>query len=254
MAAGPYGSNPGSTDWQTAFPVIARNLHIHYGEQAVPVLREIYPALQAFMDGYLERLVRSTPAGATSGLLLTGARGDWVPPEGNNGGPRVNGGIINTPTESISAFWHTLCVGYMAEIARAIGKSADAARYSLRLKANRAAYHTRFFNNLDKPGARGRGKRCCYDKGSQTSNVMALHLGAVPAGIVNATVGMLVASILDRNASSLGDNSTSVAPPEEDSGVKTAFDPSLPPYWQQGAEYQHTPVFGPGPHLDVGIL
>jgi hypothetical protein len=31
----PYGSNPGSVVWQSAYPVIARNMWRHYGDAAV---------------------------------------------------------------------------------------------------------------------------------------------------------------------------------------------------------------------------
>ena len=31
----PYGSNPGSVVWQSAYPVIARNMWRHYGDGAV---------------------------------------------------------------------------------------------------------------------------------------------------------------------------------------------------------------------------
>ena len=92
----------------------------------------------------------------------------------------------------------------MAEIATALGRQADATRYTTRLAANRKAYHQKFFNNREHGGTDFLHRRCCYDKGSQTSNMMALHIGAVPAEYVNATVGMLVASIRNR---------TSVGPP-----------------------------------------
>ena len=147
FSTGPYGANPGSTDWQTAFPVVARNLLLHYGPVlSKPLLTEIWPSLELFMT-YLDRLISHSTqvschdiAAIDLGcillkmaaiprcgqgsrlLLLDGARGDWIPPEGNMGGP------YPTPTKPISAFWHTLCVGYMAEIATAIGKRHHARR------------------------------------------------------------------------------------------------------------------------------
>ena len=54
------GGNPGSTDWQTAFPVIARNVLLHYGELSHPLLQEIWPSLERFM-AYLERLIEKSP-------------------------------------------------------------------------------------------------------------------------------------------------------------------------------------------------
>ena len=117
---GPYGGNPGSTDWQTAFPIIAHSLLKHYGATSHDVLTEIWPSLDLFM-GYLDRLVEADPESKPTGLLLDGARGDWIPPGGNGvGGHKPP--TSNTPTSSIAAFWHTLCVGYMHEIAEAIGR------------------------------------------------------------------------------------------------------------------------------------
>ena len=117
----------------------------------------------------------------------TGARGDWVP---------VPGGLA-TPTDEVAAFFHTLCVGYMAEIAQALGRQHDSDMYTARFAANKLAYHKKFFNqnttNTD-------SSRCCYGLGSQTSNIFALHLGLVPEEYVNLTVSSLVASIQTRSA------------------------------------------------------
>ena len=251
----PYGANPGSTDWQTAFVVIARNALVHYGDLAKPLLSEIYPSLQLFMDDYLERLIKQ--GGKGTGLLLTGARGDWIPPDGNEKGP-----YPTTPT-TIAAFWHTLCVGYMAEIATAIGRTADASRYTARLEANRKAYHKTFYNGLggEDGGAmadpEGR-KRCCYDTGSQTNNVFALQIGAVPPELINSTVAMLVASLKNRSASSPhGEQQLGASSSLSTTGT---FDPKLPPHWIQrtGSDSDPKPIptspFGPGAHMDCGIF
>jgi hypothetical protein len=139
---GPYGGNPGSTDWQTAFPIIAHSLLKHYGATSHDVLTEIWPSLDLFM-GYLDRLVEADPESKPTGLLLDGARGDWIPPGGNGVGGKKPP-TSNTPTTSIAAFWHTLSVGYMHEIAEAIGRSADAARYSARLISNTKNFHKQF--------------------------------------------------------------------------------------------------------------
>ena len=109
---GPYGGNPGTTDWQVAYVMIARNLALHYGAVTYPLLTELWQSLDLFMD-YLDRLTDPK-----TGLLLQGARGDWIPPPGQ---------LFRTPSDSIAAFFHTLSVGYMAEIATAIGRTADAA-------------------------------------------------------------------------------------------------------------------------------
>ena len=174
-------------------------------------------------------------------LRLQGARGDWVPPEGNGKG------LYPTGTQTVAAFTHTLCVALMADIATALGYTDDAQRYTLRLAANRKAYHAMFFNNATgaatgplnrssgskrSPGSKILAPppppppvRCCYSRGSQTDNVFALYIGAVPDEHINATLGMLVASIHTNNATR--------------------------PWQGPGA---NSPPFGPGPHMNVGIF
>lgn len=280
---GPYGGNPGSTDWQTAFPVIARNILLHYGDLAKPLLTEIWPSLELFMD-YLQRLINHSthPQSKQLGLLLDGARGDWIPPRGQT---------YPTPTEPISAFWHTLSVGYMAEIATAIGRTADAARYTARFEANRKAYHkcglsfirvvlrvilpspsranadipadlSRYFynglgtNSSDaptqaSPGKNGK-KRCCYDTGSQTNNIFALHIGAVPEHLISDTVGMLVASLRDRNADHPGATPKTGQTSGDDQQIENSSD-VLPPHWIRDSSTP-PPPFGTGAHVDLGIF
>eukprot|EP00937_MAST-01D_sp_MAST-1D-sp2_P006075 g6075.t1 len=255
---GPYGGNPGSTDWQVAYVLIARALLLHHGDRVAPALADLWPSLDLLM-AYFDRLVD-----ADSGLLLVGARGDWIPPEGNGRGP------YPTPTAPISAFFHTLCVSYMAEIATAVGRSDDAARYTARLAKNRAAYHKKFFNN---GGSALRGERCCYDKGSQTSNIFALHLGVVPPEHVNATLGMLVASIYDREATKPAPLGSAAQRqwrqqqhverhrPANPPAVVAAV-PQLPRIYETRAGFVHTlpaavtatPAWGPGAHMDCGIF
>ena len=201
FATGPYGGNPGTTDWQAAYPMVARALLLHSGKLALPLLADLWASLDHFMD-YLGRLCDKQ-----TGLLLTGARGDWVPPEGN-----FNGAYPTSPV-TLAAFTHTLCLAHMAEIAQALGRTSDFQRYSVRLAANKKAYHAKFYNDgVSKEGHGATSKegdpglpspvptsRCCYGRGSQTDNVFALYLGAVPPTVVNRTVAMLVASIYNHS-------------------------------------------------------
>lgn len=58
-----------------------------------------------------------------TGLLLSGARGDWIPPPDT---------AIKTGTKPVAAFFHTLCVKHMFEIAKALNKVAEANIYKAR--------------------------------------------------------------------------------------------------------------------------
>eukprot|EP01043_Picozoa_sp_COSAG02_P048115 COSAG02_NODE_4691_length_5089_cov_3.712425_1_plen_1144_part_00 len=225
----PYGSNPGTVDWQIAYVQVARALLLHYGDRAVPALAELWDSLQSFMQ-YLEKLVDES-----TGLLLLGARGDWIPPKLQQ---------YSTPSGSVAAFTHTLCLSYMAEIAQAVGRTDDAAHYLKRFLSNQKSYHRQFFNGQSAAASASSSNvagqvRCCYDSGSQASNMFALHLGAVPEEYMNDTLGMLVASIRDRNASTpaLLVARSSLSPPLLGS---TAAPPAQ--------------RWGSGSHLDVGIF
>ena len=210
----PYGGNPGTVDWQAAFIMIGGNMLKSYGkERTSPLLNELWPHYVSLMDYYERNVDKGT------GLLLQGARGDWVPPV-NTAKP--------TGAEPTAAFFHTLCVQYMSEIATAIGRSADAARYSKRLTTNRKAYHSKFYNKT--------GKSCCYGSGSQTNNIYALYIHAVPTkSIEDETVQALVSAIHFHNKSV--DDSRVV---ERSVSDESAVAP--------------VPPWGDGPHLDMGIF
>jgi hypothetical protein len=198
----PYGGNPGTVDWQAGFVIMAHSVLLHEGERARGLLTELWPSLAKLMD-YFDRQCEP------SGLLLRGARGDWLPPLSQT---------LHTPKELVAAFSHTLAVGFMADIAVAIGLPSEAMKYAARLSSNRRAFHVHFANE-SKPttnntaaasaaatttpssssstasfSTRGGGGTCCYASGSQASNALALRLGAVPADRVNATLSALVRS------------------------------------------------------------
>ena len=166
----PYGSNPGSVVWQSAYPVIAFNMWRHYGDKAV--LKTHWSSLVSFMD-YIERV--SDPK---THLTLTGGLSDWVPPGGNGHGPV-------TDARECSAFYALLDTKHMADMAIAIGESSDAAKYTAMYEAGGKAYHEHFYNATTK----------VYGKGSQCSCVMALHIGAVPKELEASVVKTMVDDI-----------------------------------------------------------
>ena len=77
--------------------LIAHSALEHNGDAALGTLRELWPSLSALMD-YFDR--RSDPK---TGLLLAGARGDWIPPASQT---------LHTPRDIVAAFIHTLCVAH----------------------------------------------------------------------------------------------------------------------------------------------
>lgn len=94
-------------------------------------------------------------------------------------------------------------------------------------------------------------KRCCYDTGSQTNNIFALHIGAVPEHLINDTVGMLVASLKDRNANHPHATTANGETSDDDRKLERS-DVVLPPHWIQDSA--PPPPFGKGAHVDLGIF
>ena len=214
FSTGPYGSNPGTVDWQAAYVMVARSLLLHSGDASQLVLEEVFGSLEALM-GYFDRVAGGSP------LLLHGARGDWIPPHSQN---------VSTPTDVVAAFTHTLCVEHMAHIAAALNLTTAAAKYSARLQANRAAFDAHFWNQapVETHDASDAGiadatdtadaadtaadtdtdtdtdadadatvPPCCYSSGSQAANIFALHIGAVPPARQPATIAALLSSFGD---------------------------------------------------------
>ena len=141
--------------------MIAHSALLHGGEASLPALDELFDSLAALMS-YSDKLCDR------SGLLLRGARGDWIPPDSQ---------AVHTSVDVVSAFTHTLCVGYMAEIARALNRTSEAATYEARLASNRVAFDAHFWRN----GTLFHPHRCCYSSGSQVGRPPAAPRPAPPA-------------------------------------------------------------------------
>ena len=108
----------------------------------------------------------------------------------------------------VTAFYHVLATQYMSTIASALGKAADSAKWAASHSALLKVYHARYFNATaggyspcvgDRPPAamsshnpkQPMSARSCHgtsSAGSQTSNAMALALGAPPSDELAQTV------------------------------------------------------------------
>jgi alpha-L-rhamnosidase len=167
------GGNPGCPVWQVAYIVIARQMWKHYGDDVVHSLRVHYEGLKELMAWF------DRHADKTDGLLVTSCYGDWMgfnPESGNGGSSKL------TPRDSVTAFYHVLAMKYLGEIASAIGEDADAIALAARYSKGQAAYHARYwdaskgcYNPCTGPTCHGTSSA-----GSQTTNSMALMLGAPP--------------------------------------------------------------------------
>ena len=109
FTTGPYGAFPGSTVWQSAYPVILYNHWRHYGD--LNKLQQHWPGVVALAEYWARQPCSS------SGLNRCGGLGDWVD---------VAWPLHTTPDDSCSAFYNALTMAYMSEMADAMGRAGEA--------------------------------------------------------------------------------------------------------------------------------
>ena len=104
--------------------------------------------------------------------------------------------------QATSSFYNSLSVAYMSEIATALGRDDEAAKYAAQFDSMTAAYYSTCKSCTV-------WASCCgakLENSSQTASIMALALnlaapplsttrGPIPAGMVEAVAGSLVESI-----------------------------------------------------------
>jgi len=148
-AGGEYGNNYGRLGWADAGVVVPYNMYVMTGD--VSIIEENYASMQLYVDTYL---ATTNKKGADPGY------GDWMAPGDNN----------DTTVKAICGVayyaWDALM---MAEMAEAIGKSEDAARY-LALYETEKAYFIEQFVQADGTLISKR----------QTPQLFALYLDLLP--------------------------------------------------------------------------
>jgi alpha-L-rhamnosidase len=140
------GDGAGPIGWGIAHPVLLRDLYTYYGDRAL--LEEQYEALVRWTE-----FVRSKAKGHLTDRDISDHEAITPRPKALTG----------------TAFYHHN-VRLTAEIARILGRRADAARYEQLAGEIRAAFNAKF---LDPRTGR-------YDAGNQTCQVFPLQLGLVP--------------------------------------------------------------------------
>jgi len=194
--------------WQVVYIVIARNMYKHYGKEVLPVLREHYEGLNELMEWFARHADTSDglmPPQTCKDRSCGACYGDWMgfDPESRN-----SGSSSLTPQSSVTAFVHVLAMDYMHTIAAALGNVTDASKWAKQHKHAREMYHLRYFNvtaggyspcigdrpprgMIDPNPHQPMSNRSCHGTsaaGSQTSNAMALALGAPPTQSIAQTV------------------------------------------------------------------
>ncbi|SFE32824.1 alpha-L-rhamnosidase [Actinacidiphila alni] len=207
--------------WSASFVLINWDLYWYYGD--IRPLRDNYAAMKRWTDHYEDTIA------ATGGIYTGFSYGDWVapgaafPPEGT----RLAGTAYINETAAM-----------MAKIARALGHTDDAAHFAALATRTADAINATFYD----PQA----KAYYDDKAAgyrQTSNLLPLSLGIVPAADRAAVLARLADDIRTRgdhlNTGALG---TKLILPvltdggEGDLAYQVATNPTYPGwgYWFQG--------------------
>lgn len=138
-----WGSRPADPAWGTAYPLLCWYMYQYYGDTRV--LEEHYDGLKKYVE-----FLRST---AENGVLKWFNYGDWV-------------AIEKCPGALTSTFYYYYDARIMADAARVLGKTADAALYDKLAAEVRAAFNREFYDP----------KSGNYGDGSQAANTFALFL------------------------------------------------------------------------------
>lgn len=158
-------------EWTAAYPLLAWDLYVRYGD--IGMLRSRYDSLTKYMKWQLGRL--------TNGISPPGMYGDWSSPG------------FNAPPEdrrlSATAYVYQ-ATEIMADIAAALGHTADAASY--RSTAN--SIDTRF-NALFLNATAGKYRTATDPGYRQASNAIPLEFGMVPSQHLAAVLRSLAQDV-----------------------------------------------------------
>ena len=159
--------------WPSTYPLITWYLYQYYDDRRVLV--EHYDGIRKLADYYDSR--------ATDHIISVGL-GDHMEPERAKG--RSNFKPKYTPGGLTATAYYYYDTRIVARVAKIIGKTDDARKYSERAERIKKAFIAKY---LDK-------KTNQYATGSQTSNAAALHLGLVPEDRIPAVLKNLVDEIM----------------------------------------------------------
>ena len=159
----------GAPAWGDAGVIVPWTAWRQYGD--LELLQENWEAMQRWMQ-YIQE--------ANPDLIRNRRRnndfGDWVPADSN------------TPKDLIATAYWAYDARLMSEMARALGKNADAQRYSDLFEGIRAAFQKKY---IRENGETGNGSQTCY--------ALALHMHLAPDALIPALMDHLVRDIEARN-------------------------------------------------------
>lgn len=142
-----WGGQTGDPMWSAAYPILAWETYLHTGDKRILALH---------YDG-VRRSVDLLAREAQDYIVTRNRYGDWIAVEG-------------TPKDLISTGTFCWLSGVVADMAQALGKADDAAKYRDLSARVGEAFHKKFYD----------GENGCYGNGSQFSDAFPLCLGIVP--------------------------------------------------------------------------
>jgi alpha-L-rhamnosidase len=165
-----WGSRPADPAWGTAYPLICWYVYQYYGDRRI--IEDHYEGVKKYVEYLRTR--------EENGLVKFSYYGDWV-------------AVDKTPGNIVSSFYYYYDVRILSDMARVLGKEADAKLYSGLADKIMAAFHREYYD----PKTRN------YANGTQTANALPLFLGMVPESERGAVWGNLFDNIVYKNNSHL---------------------------------------------------
>jgi alpha-L-rhamnosidase len=138
-----WGSRPADPAWGTAYPLLVWYLYRYLGD--VRVVEEQYDGLKKYVDYLRTR--------EEDGLVAFSYYGDWV-------------SIEPTPGSLVSAFFYLYDVEIVRDLAKVLGREADARTYGRLAEGIRTNFQKKYYD--PKTGR--------YAEGSQTAQTLPLFL------------------------------------------------------------------------------
>lgn len=169
---GPFRDSP---EWGSAAVILPWYLYQWYGDRQL--LTESYPMMQKYVT-YLSRKAKDN--------ILTYGLGDWY-----DLGPKPLGPSQLTPRGITATATYFYDLTILAQTARLLGKTREAAEYEQRATAVKQAFNQAYYNP----------KTAQYGTGSQTANAMVLYMNLVEPANRAAVSANLVRDIKARNNS-----------------------------------------------------
>jgi alpha-L-rhamnosidase len=155
----PVGCCGATPAWDAFWFVIPWESYQRYGNLAA--LEKTYPAMQKYLDVWIPQWTGKD--GDAYSHTLTSGLGDWVPPQG-----------VPTINALVSTAFYSHLTRIASDVARALGRPQDAARYDQLFADIRTHFNLRFLS----PDGIYRDKEA--DPFVQTAQILPLAFGLVP--------------------------------------------------------------------------